>query len=190
MHGLLLPVVERRLLESLHSKPPIFDLGCGNGSAAGWFAGRDWNVVGVDPSSSGIEHAKRDFPSCRLHVGSAYDDLRSRFGEFSGVYSLEVIEHVYAPREMMRTVWNLLSAGGVFVLSTPYHGYWKNLALAVAGKMDFHFTALWDHGHIKFWSVDTLNQLLSEQGFTVVSVDRLGRIPCLAKTMVMTARKG
>ncbi len=189
MHGLLLPVVERRLLKHLNSKPPVFDIGCGNGSASGWFTARGWDVVGVDPSNSGIQQAKQSFPKARLEVGSAYDDLRARFGTFAAVYSLEVIEHVYAPRDMVRTVRDLLAPGGFFILSTPYHGYWKNLALALTGKMDFHFTALWDHGHIKFWSVQSMTKLLEEQGFEVLSVDRLGRIPCLAKTMVVTARK-
>jgi hypothetical protein len=38
-------------------------------------------------------------------------------------------------------------------VSTPYHGYHKNLGLALSGKMDAHFTALWEGGHIKFFSI-------------------------------------
>jgi 2-polyprenyl-6-hydroxyphenyl methylase/3-demethylubiquinone-9 3-methyltransferase len=75
------------------------------------------------------------------------------------------------------------------VLSTPYHGYLKNLALAVSGKMDAHFTALWDHGHIKFWSRATLATLLREAGFSRVEFLRVGRIPPLAKSMIAVARK-
>lgn len=75
------------------------------------------------------------------------------------------------------------------MISTPYHGYWKNLALALAGKMDDHFTALWDHGHIKFWSVRTLDALLEEAGFVDVCFERVGRVPALAKSMVAVARK-
>lgn len=82
--------------------------------------------------------------------------------------------------------WN---RGGVAVISTPYHGYWKNLAMAVTGKMDAHFTALWDHGHIKFWSMKTLRQLLEEAGLKVERFERVGRIPLLAKSMIAVARK-
>ena len=189
MHKLLLPVVEQRLLESVKQPQGIFDLGCGNGSAAAWFQKRGWVVSGGDPSESGIAQAKKAMPQARLEVGSAYDDLRSRFGQFSAVYSLEVIEHVYAPRDFMATVRDLLEPGGAFVLSTPYHGYWKNLALALTGKLDSHFTALWDHGHIKFWSVKTITELLAEFGFKVTHIDRVGRIPALAMSMVITAVK-
>ena len=58
--------------------------------------------------------------------------------------------------------------GGEMIISTPYHGYLKNLALAITGKFDRHFTVLWDGGHIKFWSVKTLTKLLNEFGFEVV----------------------
>ena len=84
---------------------------------------------------------------------------------------------------------NCCQGGGTAILSTPYHGYWKNLALALTGRMDQHFTALWDHGHIKFWSMDTLGELLWEAGFVDVRFERVGRIPPLAKSMIAIARK-
>ena len=95
-------------------------------------------------------------------MGSAYDDLAGRFDRFPAVISLEVVEHVYAPRDFAMTLFSLVEPGGIALVSTPYHGYWKNLALTLTGKMDAHFTALWDHGHVKFWSVRTLGVLLRE----------------------------
>jgi 2-polyprenyl-6-hydroxyphenyl methylase/3-demethylubiquinone-9 3-methyltransferase len=52
---------------------------------------------------------------------------------------------------------------GMGFLSTPYHGYLKNLALAVSGKMDSHFGALWYGGHVKFFSIKTLQKLLIDR---------------------------
>lgn len=167
----------------------MFDLGCGNGSVAGAVALAGWDVTGVDPSAEGIAHAQRRYPNLRLEEGSAYDDLVARFGRFPVVTSLEVVEHVYAPRRYAATMFALLEPGGTAIVSTPYHGYWKNLALALSGKMDSHFTALWDHGHIKFWSVKTLGVLLREAGFVDIRFERVGRIPALAKSMIAVARR-
>jgi 2-polyprenyl-6-hydroxyphenyl methylase/3-demethylubiquinone-9 3-methyltransferase len=55
--------------------------------------------------------------------------------------------------------------------------------------MDKHFTALWDHGHIKFWSERTLRALLAEAGCHEIEFRRVGRIPALAKSMIAIARK-
>ena len=59
----------------------------------------------------------------------------------------------------------------------PYHGYLKNFALAVTGKMDSHFTALWLGGHIKFFSIQTLGQLLKDAGAKKIQFLRVGRVP-------------
>lgn len=76
------------------------------------------------------------------------------------------------------------------IISTPYHGYLKNLALAATGKLDNHFTVLWDGGHIKFWSVKTLSKLLEEYGFEVVEFKGSGRIPYLWKSMLLRVKIG
>jgi 2-polyprenyl-6-hydroxyphenyl methylase/3-demethylubiquinone-9 3-methyltransferase len=82
-----------------------------------------------------------------------------------------------------------LEPGGTALISTPYHGYWKNLAMAVTGKFDRHVDPLWDYGHIKFWSPKTLTSLLTEAGLSVVTFDRVGRIPPLAKSMIAVVRR-
>lgn len=192
-HDCLLPAIASeiaRLKEvQVAGKLRAFDLGCGNGSVANWLAEKGWEVVGVDPSVEGIAQARASYPHLCLATGSAYDDLAGKYGTFPVVTSLEVVEHVYAPRQYAATLFSLLEPGGTAIVSTPYHGYWKNLILALTGKMDNHFTALWDHGHIKFWSIDTLGQLLREAGFTELRFRRVGRIPPLAKSMIAIARR-
>ena len=105
------------------------------------------------------------------------------------VVSLEVVEHLYDPRAFARTLFNLVEPSGTAIVSTPYHGYWKNLAMALTGRLDHHFTALWDHGHIKFWSRATLRQLLQEAGFHSITFRRVGRVPALAKSMIAIAKR-
>jgi 2-polyprenyl-6-hydroxyphenyl methylase/3-demethylubiquinone-9 3-methyltransferase len=55
--------------------------------------------------------------------------------------------------------------------------------------MDAHFTALWDYGHIKFWSQRTLTILLQEAGFRMVRFQGVGRVPFLWKSMIIVARR-
>lgn len=187
-HSYLLPAV-RAELAALAGARRVFDLGCGNGSVAATLAKDGHTVSGVDPSLEGIAQARATYPDLRLEAGSAYDDLAARFGQFPAVISLEVVEHVYAPRDFARTLFQLVEPGGYAIVSTPYHGYWKNLALALTGKLDNHFSALWDHGHIKFWSFRTLGTLLGEAGFEPPRFIRVGRLPPLAKSMVAIARR-
>jgi len=188
---ILLPIV-LRLLDGVGlsaGKRKLFELGCGNGSMANALSQKGWDVTGVDPSVEGILQANAAYPTLKIENGSAYDDLSVHYGQFPVLLSLEVVEHVYAPRHYAKSAFDLLQPGGIAIISTPYHGYWKNLVMALTGKMDSHFTALWDHGHIKFWSMKTLSTLLLEAGFIDIRFERVGRIPILAKSMIAIARK-
>jgi 2-polyprenyl-6-hydroxyphenyl methylase/3-demethylubiquinone-9 3-methyltransferase len=61
--------------------------------------------------------------------------------------------------------------------------------LALLGRFDRHFTALWDGGHIKFFSVKTLKKLLNDSGFKDIKVFTAGRFPPFSKSMIFLARK-
>jgi 2-polyprenyl-3-methyl-5-hydroxy-6-metoxy-1,4-benzoquinol methylase len=165
------------------------DLGCGNGATTNVLAQLGFEVVGVDPSASGIKQASKAFPAVRFEQASTYDDLRERFGTFSLVVSLEVVEHCYSPQRFAATVFSVLDEGGLAFISTPYHGYWKNLLLAITGKWDAHLAPLWEGGHIKFFSLATMRTLLQDAGFRDIEFLRVGRIPPLAKSMIAIARK-
>jgi len=190
-HEYLLPTVFDIVnsLELKGNNKRIFDLGCGNGSVAACLSNNGYDVTGVDPSEEGIYQANTVYPHLELSQGSAYDDLAAEYGQFPAVLSLEVVEHVYHPRKYATCLYSLLQGGGTAIVSTPYHSYWKNLAIAITGKMDSHFTALWDYGHIKFWSTKTLRTLLLEAGFVSVKFRRVGRIPVLAKSMIAIGKK-
>ena len=159
-----------------------FDLGCGNGATCKMLASLGFETIGVDTSESGIALARSN--GVQAHLGSAYADLAVTYGTFPLVVSLEVIEHCMEPRAFARTFLSLIAPGGIGFLSTPYHGYLKNVVLAVSGQMDRHFTALWDGGHVKFFSIKTLRALLQEAGASDPQFLRVGRIRVLAKSMI------
>jgi 2-polyprenyl-3-methyl-5-hydroxy-6-metoxy-1,4-benzoquinol methylase len=165
-----------------------FDLGCGNGATCGMLSKLGFAVTGIDISESGIAQAQAAFPQVRTYVANVYDDLAAVYGTFPLVVSLEVIEHCFDPGSFAKTFLRLISPGGVGFLSTPYHSYLKNLALAVSGRMEKHFSALWEGGHVKFFSVATLGTLLRDAGANNIEFMRVGRIPVLAKSMIALVR--
>ena len=193
-HDYLQPVVLSavRALTPVRAAPArVFDAGCGNGALLHKLQLSGYDVAGCDASESGVVQARRLCgQAVRVERLSVYEDLSATFGSnWDVVVSTEVIEHLYSPRDFVRQVRSLLRPGGALILSTPYHGYLKNLALAATGALDRHFTALWDGGHIKFWSYATLKQLLGEAGLQRFAFYGAGRLPWLWKSMVVVARK-
>lgn len=169
----------------------IIDLGCGNGHLASLLASLGHNVTGVDSSEDGIAIARRAYPAATYYCRSVYDDLPLIIDKnYDVAISSEVIEHLYNPRLFLKNAAALLKQGGVLILTTPYHGYLKNVVMALSGKMDKHFTVDWDCGHIKFYSVKTLRTMVEEQGFRHIKFSFAGRLPYLWKSMILCAEKG
>ncbi len=88
----------------------------------------------------------------------------------------------------MQLAQKCTKSGGHLILTTPYHGYFKNLVLALSGKMDNHFHVLWDGGHIKFFSVKTLTKFLETEGYTDTYFKFAGRFPYLWKSMLCSSK--
>jgi 2-polyprenyl-3-methyl-5-hydroxy-6-metoxy-1,4-benzoquinol methylase len=186
-HRYLFPSVLREL--KALPEPSVLDLGCGNGVLTSRFAESGIAITGIDVSESGIRIAKETFPHVRFVARDLSDSLPSdMIGKFDAVVSIEVVEHLLLPRLLFARAREALLPGGTLVVTTPFHGYFKNLLIALANKSDWHWHPLRDFGHIKFFSVRTLRQLFEEQGFEVQTVARVGRVPFLAKSMVMKGK--
>ena len=167
----------------------VFELGCGNGHIVKRLVANGYHVTAIESSESGAALAKTLCPSARIETCSVYEDLAARFEQFDAIVSVEVVEHLYDPKLFAQRCFEVLKPGGVALISTPYHGYLKNLAIAIAGKWDSHHDPLWHHGHIKFFSRTNLTQLFSAQGLTLRTFERLGRVPVLAKSMLGVFQK-
>jgi 2-polyprenyl-6-hydroxyphenyl methylase/3-demethylubiquinone-9 3-methyltransferase len=187
----MLPVL-RSLMKDLPPRSVVLDFGCGNGSLLAQFRTHNWELHGMDISLSGLAIAQRAYPEIAFAPADLTADLshHNLAGCCDIVVSTEVVEHVFLPREFARNCYAMLKPKGCLIVTTPYHGYLKDLALAAMGKMDEQYTALWDYGHIKFWSRKTLTRLLQEIGFDVIDFMGLGRpIPYLWKNMLLVAKK-
>ncbi len=117
------------------------------------------------------------------------DPARLETSGVDAIVASEVIEHLFRPRVLMRFAQAKLRPGGFLLLSTPYHGYTKNLILSLLNKWDFHHASHTDGGHIKFWSRRTLTRLLQAEDFDVIHFEGLGRLPLLWKSMLLIAQK-
>lgn len=187
-HSYIEPTI-LRLLEQLRARK-ILDLGCGNGALCRTLKDSGFIPIGCDADKDGVSIAREanpDIPFILLNVSDSPEKLGDR--EFDAVVSTEVIEHLFSPQQLPRFARAVLKQNGRLIVTTPYHGYLKNLALSFLNKWDTHHTVLWEGGHIKFWSRKTLTALLEQEGFVVEKFAGVGRVPLLWKSMVLVARK-
>jgi 2-polyprenyl-3-methyl-5-hydroxy-6-metoxy-1,4-benzoquinol methylase len=167
----------------------ILDLGCGNGYLVNYLISEGFNAYGTDASEQGIEMARKvnteRFFVQDLSTGELPESLKNL--GFDTIISTEVIEHLYDPAGFIEFCKRTLNNKGEIIISTPYHGYLKNLVISIFNKWDLHFSPLWPGGHIKFWSRRTLGRLLTNAGFTGLRFKGCGRIRYFWKSMIIKA---
>lgn len=167
----------------------LLDIGTGNGATLPVWLSQNIKVAAVEPDADGYLFAKKHAGADvrQLGVGDAFPEEWRH--SFDAVVSLEVVEHLFDPAQLVESIDYSLKSKGIAIVSTPYHGYFKNLALAIAGKWDFHHHPTRVGGHIKFWSKNTLTQLFESKGFSSVLFIGAGRVPFLWKSMIIIFQK-
>jgi 2-polyprenyl-3-methyl-5-hydroxy-6-metoxy-1,4-benzoquinol methylase len=185
-HHYLVPGVLKALPRDRGER--VLDIGCGNGALSAKIARSGFSVTGIDFTPSGIDRAKQSFPDVTFLPHDITLPLPEGLrNQFDIVVSCEVIEHLFLPRDLFARAREALGDSGVLLISTPFHGYWKNLAIALTNGFDKHWWPLSDYGHIKFFSERTLGNMAQDCGFQRLLFQRAGRIRPLAATMIMVA---
>ena len=183
LHALL------KLIDKTKNKN-ILDLGCGNGYLVNYLVGQGYNAYGTDASEKGIAIAKKNcadrFFVQDISSGALPAELQNI--PFDTIISTEVIEHLYDPEAFINFCKQQLTQGGEIIISTPYHGYLKNLMLSIFNKWDSHMNPRWLGGHIKLWSKKTLTKILADAGFTIIDFKGCGRVPYFWKSMIIKAK--
>jgi 2-polyprenyl-3-methyl-5-hydroxy-6-metoxy-1,4-benzoquinol methylase len=115
----------RRVVEIVKTSgaTTVLEAGCGDGWNCGKLAEAGLQVVGVDWSKHGIDHARRMVKGARFHCGDVREgSFRSAFPDpFDAVIFVEVLEHI-PPRDCvdaLRQISAPLKPDGTFVLTTP-----------------------------------------------------------------------
>jgi 2-polyprenyl-6-hydroxyphenyl methylase/3-demethylubiquinone-9 3-methyltransferase len=171
----------------------VLDIGCGNGALMRSVYDAGFVIDGIERDVVGAQIARSNCPQANIYQMGVDDDagliLTDRPMGYDCVISTEVVEHLYRPAALPQFAAKVLHGGGTMVITTPYHGYWKNLALALTNHWDQHHDPLWDGGHIKFFSKHTLTRLVCDQGFSVTAFVGVGRVSYLWKSMILVATK-
>ena len=159
----------------------VLDLGCGSGYLCRRFSKENYgNIIGVDIELP-VDHDKDDSGPQFLQIDLNEKDwvislLRATGLErFDLILAFDIVEHLNAPVEFLKTVRTLLSGSGSLVMTTPNTNSWERLL----------FPKTWsgakDAGHLTLFNVYSLQFLLQHTGFFSIYLHaRINKLGLLA----------
>ncbi|WP_231603798.1 class I SAM-dependent methyltransferase [Neorhodopirellula pilleata] len=109
-----------------NSKCRILDLGCGDGVYVGQLALLGHDIIGIDGDSDAValardQLAKRSLTNAEVIHASLgqFANSSPRAQSFDLVYSMDVIEHLPDPLELIRVATQFCKRDGVICIGTP-----------------------------------------------------------------------
>jgi len=163
----------------------ILDIGCGSGINTRALKEAGFEVAGVDVSENAIFEAKRKYPEIEFSV-AGIEKLPFPDEVFDAIYCTEVIEHIYDTERVVKELSRVLKRGGYLFISTPYHGFLKNLIITL-----FHFEKHFNPSgpHIRFFTRNSLQKLLENNGLKIQKALNLGRFWPIWMDMIAINKK-
>lgn len=180
---------KRRLLKTLlchvqHGES-VLDIGCGGGLFTKAMYDAGYAVTGMDISEKAINLARKQFSECKFKI-ITNGIIPSPDETFAAVWCTEVIEHVLDVHMFLSEINRVLKPGGILILTTPYHGWLKNLLIALF-RFDRHFDP--EGSHIRFFGRVGLSRCLIKSGFIPLSFQGIGRICKIYRTWFVVSKK-
>lgn len=102
-----------------HQRAKILDLGCGTGLSSLLFLKRNWDVTGIDGTSSMLRRARK-LPFEKLIQQDLESPWRVRDNSFDAIVMIGVMEYIVKPRELFRQARAKLADHGVFGVTVPH----------------------------------------------------------------------
>lgn len=155
----------------------MVDFGCGDGSWIDSVRHRYKRAVGIDirGDEPGAVAFGWEFVHGDLNRAIALPDSSA-----DAILANQVIEHVANPLHLFLEAYRLLRPEGVFVVTTPNVRYVRHLLrLAIEGRgpltsgAGLRTRAIWDDGHIHFFTTRDLEWLAHASGFSTVRTEAL-----------------
>jgi 2-polyprenyl-3-methyl-5-hydroxy-6-metoxy-1,4-benzoquinol methylase len=162
-------------LEMIGSNKRVLELGPAAGAFTRALADQGCRVVAIemDPdAAAGVEPVAERVIVGDLSapgvVASAIDDER-----FDVVVGGDVLEHLRDPLEVLRACRAALKPGGYVVLSLPNVAHADVKLQLLDGRFPYRPTGLLDRTHLRFFTLETIHELLHDAGMLPVDLRRV-----------------
>ncbi len=164
-----------KLARLVRSGSEILDLGCGTGVLATYLTDECgcW-VDGIEFNPTAAQVGQLTFRSLWI-ADLNYTDPATLVGaaRYDAIICADILEHLIAPAALLNRIGDLLKPNGQLLLSVPNIAHAGLIAELLNGEWRYRQEGLLDDTHLRFFTRNSLMQLLNEGGWKICNWDRV-----------------
>lgn len=164
----------------------ILDIGCQGGDLCHDLSQNGHEAYGVDVVEKLIAQARSRYSQCYFECADCEKGLPFANNFFDIIWAGDIIEHIHFTDIFVNEMNRILKIGGFFVVSTPMHNRLKNLIISLC-YFEKHYNP--EFPHLRFYTLNSLKNVLEKRGFKIEMVNYIGRIRYIANSMFVISRK-
>ncbi len=161
------------LLPDNHQIKKSLDVGCGLGGTSRLLKsefGVDY-TVGVEQEQDIAERARKNVD--KIVVGSIEDEqLPIHDIKYNLIILADVLEHLYDPWACLGRCVAMTNKDGLILISVPNIQNWKVLLKLMVGRWTYTDSGIMDRTHIRFFTVNSLVEMINKQPLRILSLKR------------------
>jgi 2-polyprenyl-3-methyl-5-hydroxy-6-metoxy-1,4-benzoquinol methylase len=146
----------------------VLDIGCGWGQVAKWLKPRGCRVTGIEPDPARLAEGAEFFDATYVGTAETLDTLGLEKGSFDVVMLADVLEHLPDPWSTLTALLPYLRPGGRVVVSIPNVANYGARLNLLRGRFRYEDSGLYDRTHLRFFTRETLTEMLSGAGLRLV----------------------
>jgi 2-polyprenyl-3-methyl-5-hydroxy-6-metoxy-1,4-benzoquinol methylase len=152
----------------------VLEAGCASGHVSERLSLQGCSVVGIEIEAGIVEPAMQWLE--RVVIGNIedealWDELEGEY--FDAILFGDVLEHLKDPLKTLREATTHLNPSGTVVISVPNIAHADVKVALIKGAFPYHEDGLLDRTHIRFFTKDSLLELVRDAGMAVVEISRV-----------------
>ena len=156
-----------------HNKS-VLELGCATGHVTRAMVDRGCKVVGIELDAAAATVAEtwaERVVAGDIDRGEVWDQIDDE--SFDVVLCGDVLEHLRDPLDALRSAVRKLKPDGYVVTSLPNVAHGDVRMLLLGGSFRYREVGLLDRTHLRFFTLETIRELLRDAGLLVVDTKRV-----------------
>ncbi len=160
-----------KMVQSVGAKKKVLEVGCATGYISEKLKENGCNVVGIEINPEAAEIAKQHCDT--VIIGDA-ESMEPTFEKkfFDVILFGDVLEHTKNPQRVLEKLKPFLKDEGHIVVSIPNIAFWSIRRDLLLGHFEYSKDGgILDGNHLRFFTLESSEQLLNTAGFQIVSID-------------------